>query len=284
MIQIGQGTPLVITVAPVGAEVTRDDNPNVPYTPDEIHQEVLRCYEAGARVCHLHIREADGEPSARLSLWREAVGRIRRSCDIVINVSTGGAITMTDEERLTGIELNPEMASLTTGTTNFGDGIFSNPLPMVRRFAEEMYRRGIQPELEIFDSGMVHNALVLVKQGVLKPPLHFNLMMGVPGAMAGTPENLFHVVRSLPEGASWSVGGIGRVQRQMLALAIVLGGHVRVGFEDNVKLTRSELAQSNADFVRWVSGVAGAYGRPLATVKEARDLLGVTARRADRAS
>ena len=275
MRRTGLEVPLVITVAPTGAEVTREDNPNVPYTPAELAREVERCWQEGASVCHLHIRENDGTPSARVEIWREAVQRIRDAVPVIVNVSTGGAITMDAEERLTGLEVQPEMASLTAGTTNFGEGVFFNPLPLVRRFAREMRARGIRPEVEVFDVGMVANALRLVAEGEIEAPPHFNIMMGVPGAVAALPEHLMHIVRSLPDDASWSVGGVGRFQKQMAALAIALGGHVRVGFEDNVKLSRSELATSNADFVRWVRELAQAFGRSVASPVQAREILGV---------
>jgi len=275
--------PLVITVAPTGAEVTRDDNPYVPHTPTEITAEVSRSYEAGATVCHLHIREPDGTPSAREDIWRETVSRVRSACpDIVVMVSTGGAITMNEEERLMGLLADPDMASLTTGTTNFGDGVFYNPLPLVRRFAARILDAGIQPELEVFDAGMIANAERVLREGIIRPPLHFNIMLGVPGALPGTPENLIHMIRSLPTDVSWSAAAVGRYQRQVVGLAVLLGGHVRVGFEDNVKLTQSQFASSNADFVSYAAGLARAAGRPLATTNQARDLLGVSRRANER--
>ncbi len=276
--------PLVITVAPTGAEVTRADNPHVPYTPAEIAAEVRRSFEAGAAVCHLHIREDDGTPSARPDVWRETIARVRASCPgMIVMVSTGGAITMNEEERLAGLAARPDMASLTTGTTNFGEGIFSNPLPLVRRFAQRMAQANIRPEVEIFEVGMIASAQRLAREGLLAEPLHFNIMLGVPGALPGTPAHLLHVINALPAGASWSVGAVGRYQRQVTALAIVLGGHVRVGFEDNVKLTRTELARSNAEFVASAAALARAYGRPLATPEQARLLLGVPSTESERA-
>lgn len=276
---VADDKPLVITVAPTGAEVTRVDNPHVPYTPEEIAAEVKRSFEAGAAICHLHIREDDGTPSARPEVWHETIERIRVSCPgIIVMVSTGGAITMNEQERLAGLSAHPDMASLTTGTTNFGDGVFYNPLPMVRRFAQRMAEANIRPEVEIFDVGMIATAQRLVREGLLREPLHFNIMLGVPGALPGTPEHLLHVVRTLPANASWSAAAVGRYQRQVIGLAILLGGHVRVGFEDNVKLTRTRLARSNADFVKYTAALARAYGRPLATPDQARILLGIPAR------
>ena len=268
--------PLVITVAPTGAEATRAENPALPHTPDEIAEEVRRSFEAGAAVCHLHIREHDGTPSARPELWRETVGLVRARCPgMLVMVSTGGAISMDEEQRLAGLVADPELASLTLGTTNFGDGVFYNPLPMVRRFARRFAEANIRPELEVFDVGMIASAERLLREGALTPPLHFNLMLGVPGALPGTPEQLLHLLRTLPEGASWGAAAVGRAQRPIVALAIVLGGQVRVGFEDNLKLTRTTLAASNADFVASAAGLARAYGRPLATPGQARALLGV---------
>ena len=285
MERTGTEVPLIITVAPTGAEVTREQNPHVPYTPEEIAEEVQRSFEAGAAMCHLHVRKMDGTPSADVAVWQDTVARVRAACPgMIIMVSTGGAVTMSEDERLRALGANPDMASLTTGTTNFGDHVFYNPMPLVRRFAARMAEQDIQPEIEIFDIGMIANAERLAREGVVREPLHFNIILGVPGALPATPAHLMYAVSTLPEDASWCAAAVGRAQRQIVALAIGLGGHVRVGFEDNVKLTRTTLAESNADFVAAAAEISRTHGRSIASPEQARTLLGVRTNPVDKGS
>lgn len=266
---------LIITVAPVGAEVTRRDNPNLPLTAAEIAEEALRCRRQGAAILHLHVRDADGNPSQGKVFFRPAMEAIRKSSDLIIQVSTGGAASMGPEERLQPLELRPEMATLTTGTVNFGDEIFANPMPVVERFAGAMADYGVKPEIEVFEVGMIRNALSLVKKGLLKLPLHFDFVMGVPGGIPGDPRHLLHMVDSLPAGCTWTVAGIGAAELPLAVMAIILGGHVRVGFEDNIFYEKGVLATSNAQLVERVSRLAAELGRPVATPAEAREILGI---------
>lgn len=180
---------------------------------------------------------------------------------------------MSAEERLQPLALQPDMASLTTGTVNFGEEVFYNSLPMIRQFARAMLEKNIRPELEIFDSGMIANALRLFKEGLLLEPLHFNFVLGVPGGAAGTLKNLMHMVESVPPSSTWCASGIGAAQLPLTTMAILLGGHVRVGLEDNIYYRRGELSQGNAPLVARVFRLAGELGRPLATPNEARRIL-----------
>ena len=267
---------LIITVAPVGAEVTRLDNPNLPLTAAEIAEEAERCRAQGASILHLHVRDAAGKPTQDKSAFQpviEALGR--KSSDLIIQVSTGGAASMGAEERLQPVELRPEMATLTTGTVNFGDEIFANPMPVVEQFAGFMAQYGVKPEIEVFEVGMIRNALSLIKKGLLKMPLHFDFVMGVPGGIPGDPRHLLHMVDFLPAGCTWTVAGIGAAELPLAALAIVLGGHVRVGFEDNIFYEKGVLASSNAQLVQRISRLANELGRPVATPEEARKILGL---------
>ena len=181
------------------------------------------------------------------------------------------------EERIAALELKPDMATLTLGTCNFGDDVFENSLPTVRAILDRIRKFGITPELEIFDDGMLATADALVARGLLTPPLHFDFVLGVPGAAAATAENLTHFARSIPTGCTWTVAGIGRRQTAMATMAVAMGGHVRVGFEDNIYYRKGELADSNARFVERVVRIAREVGREPASVESARRILSLPA-------
>lgn len=266
--------PLIITAAVVGAELSRQDTPFLPLTPDEIAEEAWEAQQAGAAMVHLHARAADGSPTQDIQAYQSIIQAVRSRCpDLIIQVSTGGAVGMSAEERLQPLALQPDMASLTSGTVNFGEEVFYNSLPMIRQFARAMLEKNIRPELEIFDSGMIANALRLFKEGLLLEPLHFNFVLGVPGGAAGTLKNLMHMVESVPPSSTWCASGIGAAQLPLTTMAILLGGHVRVGLEDNIYYRRGELSQGNAPLVARVFRLAGELGRPLATPNEARRIL-----------
>lgn len=265
---------LIITAALVGAEVTRKDTPHLPVTPEEIGIAAAEAHAAGAAIAHIHVRDADGKPSQDWELYRQTIEEIRKRCDIIVQVSTGGAVGMSAEERLQPVTLAPEMATLTTGTVNFGRDVFFNPPEMVERFAKTMQQYGVTPEFEIFDVGMIANALQLVKKGLVTGHLHFDFVLGVPGGIPATADHLLHMIRQLPEGATWTVAGIGRAQLPMSVLGIVLGGHVRVGLEDNIYYRKGELA-TNAQLVARVVRIAREVGREIATPDEARAKLGI---------
>lgn len=268
---------LIITAAICGAEVTKAHNPNVPYTVKELRDESKRCVDAGASIIHLHVRYDDGTPTQKKERFYEAVSAIRAACpDVIIQPSTGGAVGMSNAERLEPTELNPEMATLDCGTCNFGgDDIFVNTENTIIEFARIMASRGIKPELEVFDKGMIDMALRLQKKGIIPLPMHFNFVMGVNGGIGGTPRDLMFMIGSIPEGATYTVSGVGRCQLPLTTISIAAGGHVRVGFEDNVYLDKGVLAQSNADFVARAARIAKETNRPVATPNEARKILGL---------
>ena len=232
---------LIITAAICGAEVTKEHNPSVPYTVREIGMEAEKSFLAGASIIHLHVREDDGTPTQDLKRFQACVDEIKdRWPDVIILPSTGGAIGMSNEERLQPIFMNPppEIATLDMGTVNFGgDDIFVNTENTIINFATEMNSRGIKPELECFDKGMIDMALRLHKKGHIKKPMHFNFMMGVNGGIAATPRDLIYLVESIPEGSTFCVGAIGKHEFPMVSTAIVLGGHARVGLEDNIYIS-----------------------------------------------
>jgi len=268
---------LIITVALNGAEVTRAKNPHIPYTAEELAEDAVRCRQAGAAMVHVHGRLPDGTPTQDAGVYADILSAIRSRTDLIVQVSTGGAVGMSAEERLAPVTLRPEMASLTTGTVNFGDDVFSNPPGMIEQFARTMRDHGVVPEIECFDVGHIDNALALVKREVLTLPLHFDFVMGVPGGIAPTVRNLLHMSESLPPGCTWSVAGIGRAQLPMAAAAIVMGGHVRVGLEDNIYYTRGVPA-TNAMLVERIVRLANELGREVATPDDARRILRIPQR------
>jgi 3-keto-5-aminohexanoate cleavage enzyme len=266
---------LIITAALTGAEVTREHTPHLPVTPEEIAEEAFKAWQAGASIAHIHVRDEQGRPTQDKATFEKTILLIKEKCDIIVQPSTGGAVGMTPEERLQPVYLRPEMATLTMGTVNFGDDVFMNTPKDIEIFAKTMQEHGVLPELEIFEAGMITNALRLVKRGLLTGHLHFDLVLGVPGAIAGTPENLLHLVQMLPAEATWTVAGVGRAQLPLNTMGLVLGGHVRVGFEDNIYLEKGVLASSNADFVARIVRIAKEVGRDVARPADARKILGL---------
>ncbi|NLG65638.1 MAG: 3-keto-5-aminohexanoate cleavage protein [Actinobacteria bacterium] len=266
---------LIVTVAGVGAETTKEAQPNLPITPREIGVDAARCRAAGASVYHLHVRDAEGNPTQSREVFAAAIDEIRARTDIIIQTSTGGAMGMTADERLQPLELAPEMASLTTGTTNFGDEVFFNDTALMTEFYTRMRARGVRPEFEIFEHGQINNALRLVnKLGPAGPLMHWDFVLGVPGSMSGEPRNLVFLVDSIPkEGSTWTCTGIGRWHVPLMLTALALGGNIRLGFEDNIFLHKGVLAESNEQLVSRVARVAVEVGRECATPDEARQIL-----------
>ena len=270
-------TPIVITAAMVGAEVSRAQTPYLPLTPEEIAEDAARCRAAGAAMVHLHVRTPDGRPSQDPELFRAAIRAIRARTDVVIQVSTGGAVGMGAAERcgplaLTGAD-RPDMATLTTGSVNFGDEIFANPRPLVREIAGRLKAAGLKPEVECFDSGMIDEARALEKEGLLSFPAHFDFVLGVGGALAASVEALDWLSRYIPSGSSWTCAAMGRHQLPFVALSAERGGHARVGLEDNVFLSKGVLAKGNFELVAEAVRRAAEKGRRPATPAEARALL-----------
>lgn len=272
--------PMFLTAAIVGAETTRDQNPAVPYLPSEIADEAIRCWEKGASIVHLHARKPDGMPSQEAALFGEAIEKIRATCDIIIQVSTGGAVGMTGEERCQPLTLSgnrtPEMATLSCGSLNFGEEIFENPRPLMRDIAERIRAANIKPELEIFDAGMMDEARYLQKKGFIDFPAHFDFVLGIPGGLAAREDALDYLLTQLPTGSTWSVAGIGRFELPMVESAAKRGGHARVGFEDNVFLSKGVLAKGSFELVETAADIAKRCGRRIATPAEAREILGIT--------
>jgi len=269
---------LIITAALTGAEVTRAQQPALPISPDEIAQAAHECAKAGACIVHVHARHADGSATQDQEIYRQIIAAIQKRCNVIVQVSTGGAVGMTASERLAPVSLRPEMATLSMGSVNFGDDVFMNHPADMASFLQAMQAQGVKPELEIFDTGMLSTASRWLKKGLLKGPQHFDFVLGIPGGMAGTPAALLYLVSQLPAESTWTVAGIGAAQLPLGTLAIELGGHVRVGFEDNIYYHKGELATSNAQLVARMARISLELGRALATPDEARVMLGMPSR------
>ncbi len=268
---------VIIAAAICGAEVTKEHNPAVPYTVEEIVREAKSAYDAGAAIIHLHVREDDGTPTQSKERFQACVDAILKEMpDVIIQPSTGGAVGMTDLERLQSTEITPtpEFATLDCGTCNFGgDEVFVNTDNTIFNFARIMQERGIKPELECFDKGMIDIAMKAYKKGLLDTPLHFDFVLGVQ--MTATIRDLAFCVDSIPPGSTWTGTGIGRAEFDMATASIIMGGHVRVGFEDNLYVEKGVLAKSNGELVEKVVKIANLLGREIANPDEAREILGI---------
>ncbi|MBQ2539717.1 MAG: 3-keto-5-aminohexanoate cleavage protein [Bacteroidales bacterium] len=273
---------LIITAAICGAEVTKEQNPAVPYTVEEIVREAKSAVDAGAAIVHLHVRFDDGTPTQSRDRFQECEEAILKECPNVILIpSTGGAVGMTPEERLQSTDTTPlpEMATLDCGTCNFGDEIFDNTMPTMRAFGKRMLERGIKPEYECFEMGHLDTILRMAKKGeVPGDPMQFNFVLGVPGCTPATVDNLCWLVKNIPAGSTWTATGIGRNAFTLAAPTIVMGGNVRVGFEDNLYIERGVLAKSNGELVDKVVRMAKLLGREVANSDEAREILSLKKR------
>ncbi|NNM98796.1 MAG: 3-keto-5-aminohexanoate cleavage protein [Candidatus Eremiobacteraeota bacterium] len=264
--------PLIITCAPVGAELSPEQTPHLAVTPTQLGEVAAEVAEAGASLIHVHCRNDDGSNTHDVARFRAAYEAIRARSELIVQFSTGGAIGMTPQERAAVLQLRPEMATLTCGSVNFGDEIFENSFPIMRTIAGAMNQYGVKPELEIFDKGHLANARRLAVEGVLTLPQHVDFVLGVPGALEASVENLCDLLRDLPEGCTWSVAGIGRHQLPLAMAAIAMGGHVRVGLEDNIYYSKGRLA-SNGELVARIVRIANEAGRLVATPAQAREIL-----------
>ncbi len=273
---------LIIAAAICGAEVTKEHNPAVPYTVEEIVREAKSAYDAGAAVIHLHVREDDGTPTQSHKRFQECMDAIYEVCpDVIIQPSTGGAVGMTDMERLdsTNVTPTPEFVTLDCGTCNFGGNeVFVNTDNTITNFARIMQEKGMKPELECFDKGMIDIALRAAgRKGYLDEPMHFDFVLGIQ--MAATVRDLSFCVDSIPPGSTWTGCAIGKDEFNIAAASIAMGGHVRVGFEDNLYIEKGVLAKSNGELVEKVVKIAKLLGREIATPDEAREILSIPPRK-----
>jgi len=275
---------LIINLAPTGMVPTTADNSSVPVDLGTIAADAAVCRSAGASMIHLHARDENQAPAWRAEVYREIVLAVRHKCpDLIVVVSTSGRTHGAFEQRSDVLDLDgnakPDMASLTLGSLNFPKQASLNEPSMIRRLADTMRDRGIVPELEVFDFGMLDYAKYLIERGVLREPFYFNLLLGSLGTMSATPFNLASLVMQLPQGATWAAAGIGRFQLAMNSLAVVTGGHVRIGLEDNLFMDPGKTRPaSNGELVKRIARVAQAVERPVATPLEARAIIGLPER------
>ena len=267
---------LVVTAGLTGSRITREQTPHIPVTPDEIVESGVAAWRAGAAVLHVHVRDPEtGLGTQDLGVFTQVVGRLRAETDAVLCLTTSGipGRNLPDEQRIAPLSLKPELASFDAGSINTPAGVFLNPPEFLDALAARALELGVKLELECFDAGHVVTCLRYLKEGKLRAPLHFQFVLGAPYGAPATAASLVHLTGMIPGDATWSVIGIGRAQTPMAALAIVMGGHARVGLEDNIYYARGVLAESNAQLVERVVRLAGELGREVATPAEAREIL-----------
>ena len=270
---------LIVTAALTGGFHGKQANPNLPEQPDEIAQAAYDCWQAGAAIVHLHARDENGKPTAGPRIYAEIVAKVKSRCDIITQVSTGAGPGLSPEERMKAIEVDAEMASLNMGTmvrTRWGEGsLFLNTRSQIESYAQAMLAGGIKPEMEVYGHSMIVDVNNLIRKNLIKRPYYINFVLGMThqGALPGEPKHLLSLIEYLPEGAIFNVTGIGPAQLPLTTLAMLLGGHSRVGLEDNVYYAKGTLAKSNAQLVERTVRIARELGREPATPAEARQIL-----------
>ena len=273
------GEKIIITAALTGSRPTKEMNPAVPYSPKEIIEAALDSHKAGAAIAHIHLRDPKtGQPDFKIGLFKEVLDGIRQQSDMIVNLTTSGLFLDGPNvitERLQPVFLKPDLCSFDLGSINFQDRVFLNSPEWVEGAAKCMQENGVKPELEAFDVGHIYQALDLIQKGWIDPPPYFQLCLGVKWGMEASPENLLFMKSKLPSKAQWSVLGVGKDQLPMITMGILLGGNIRVGFEDNIYLKRGVLASSNAQMVEMAVDLAERLGRQVAPAQEAREILGL---------
>jgi uncharacterized protein (DUF849 family) len=272
----------IITVAPTGAWPTKENTPYVPIEPEEIAEEVYNCWKAGAAIAHIHCRDDNGRAAMIFEKFEKAAGLIRsyKDCDIILNITTSGGVNLKEEDRIRPFyELKPEMASYDCGTMNWQHvTIFENNPMFLEKLGTLMQEVNTKPEIEVFDPGMIYNAGYYLKKGILKVPAHFQFCMGVPGGIGGTTKNLVFmkdVMDEIAPGSTWSAFGVGKGAMEILYATVAMGGHPRVGMEDNILYKKGVLAESNVQFVERAKRIIEEFTCEAATPGEARKILGL---------
>jgi 3-keto-5-aminohexanoate cleavage enzyme len=267
---------VIITAAITGSRITRDVAPHIPITPDEIVQSAVECWNAGAAIVHIHVRDPKtGLGTQDLDLFRQVVGPLRQKTDLLLCLTTSGipGRNLPIEERLRPLELEPELASFDAGSINLGGTVFINTPDFLEAAANKMKEKGVKPELEIFDVGMIVTCLRMRDEGYFEDPLHFQFVLGTPWGSPATPKSFLHLYDHIPRNSTWSIIGIGRGHLPMSMMGLIMGGHIRVGMEDNIYYQKGEIAKSNAQFVERIVRIAREFGREVATPAEAREII-----------
>jgi 3-keto-5-aminohexanoate cleavage enzyme len=269
---------VIITAAITGSRIMRDVAPYIPITPQEITDSAIEAWRAGASIVHIHVRDPEtGLGTQDIRKFSQVVDALRKETDLILSLTTSGipGRNLPIEDRLAPLKLKPELASFDAGSINLGSGVFINDPAFLDEAARMMKEAGVKPEVEIFDLGMIITTLRMRDQGKLSDPLHFQFVMGTPWGAPATPKSFLHLLEHIPADATWSNIGIGRGHLPMATMALIMGGHIRVGMEDNIYLDKGVLAKSNAELVERVSLIARAYGRDIASPEEARGILGL---------
>jgi 3-keto-5-aminohexanoate cleavage enzyme len=274
---------LIVTAALTGGFHGKEANPNLPITPDEIAQSAYECWQAGAAIVHLHARDRNGKPTCDPQIYDEIVAKVKARCNVVTQVSTGAGPELSPDERIKAVEAGAEMASLNMGTmvrTRFAENsFFLNTRPQIEAYAKRMLEKGMKPELEVYGHSMMVDVENLISKNLLKKPYYVNFVLGMShqGALPAEPKHLLSLLGYLPEGATFNVCAIGAGQLPLTTLSMLLGGHSRVGLEDNVYYSKGVLAKSNAQLVERTVRIARELGREPASPEEAREILKLAA-------
>ncbi|MCZ6633424.1 MAG: 3-keto-5-aminohexanoate cleavage protein [bacterium] len=270
----------IISAAVVGSGPTKEMNPAVPYTPKEIAEAAIGACKAGASIVHIHVRDPEtGIVCSRFELFKEVFERIREGCNVLINLTTSGGNIKGEniiEERLEPVTLRPEICSLDVGSMNFGNRVFLNPPEWGPAAAKRMREYNVKPEIEVFDAGHMRQAIKLINEGLFEDPPYIQMCMGAGWGIEATPENLMFMISLLPPDIPWSVLGVGRMELPMITMAFLMGGHMRVGFEDNIYLRRGVLLDSNAQMVDVAVKLVEQLQGEVATPDDAREILGIS--------
>ena len=270
---------LIITVGITGSRITRQQTPHIPILPEEIAQSGIEAWRAGASILHIHVRDPrTGLGTQDISIFKEVVDRIRSQTDAILCLTTSGipGRNLPVAERLQPLSLQPELVSFDAGSINMGENVFLNPKEFLDGLAKETLAKRIKPELEVFEVGMVYTCLKYLERDLLKPPLHFQFVLGTPNGMPANAKSLVHLTEVIQQGSTWSVIGTGIGQLPMAMIAMTMGGHVRVGLEDNIFYSRGVLAKTNAELVERIVRISKEFGREVATPGEARKILSLT--------
>ena len=272
---------LIITAAITGSRISREITPHIPITPEEIVQSAYECWQAGASIVHIHVRDPNtGQGTQDVEVFRQVVEPLREKTDLILCLTTSGipGRNLPTEDRVAPVDLKPELASFDAGSINLGGTVFINSPEFLDRAAEKMKETGVKPEIEIFDLGMIVTSLRMRDQGKLDEPLHFQFVLGTPWGAPATPKSFLHLYEHIPDYSTWSIIGIGKGHLPMSMMALAMGGHIRVGLEDNIYYSKGILAEFNAQFVKRIVRISREYGRDIASPDDARQILSLKKR------